>query len=220
MFEFLAADGNLPFSVALLVMLLIAVLEGVATLFGAGLSSLLDSFIPGIDTDFHGPDLEGSGSLSRLLGWLRIGQVPALILLVVFLTAFGLIGLVMQSLLMHSIGLMLPAVIAWLPATLIAMPAVRVVGGGLAIIMPKDETDAVSEQSFIGRIAVITLGVARQSSPAEAKLKDQHGQTHYVMIEPDLADETFPQGTTVILVRQRGAHFTAIRNTSDALVDN
>lgn len=220
MLEFLAAEGNMPFSVSLLVMLIIAVLEGVTTLLGAGLSDLLETVVPGIEVDVDGPDLEGTGTLSRLLGWLRIGQVPALMLLVIFLTAFGLIGLSMQSLLMQSVGIMLPAAVAWLPAILAAIPMVRVLGGGLALVMPKDETDAVSEQTFIGRIAVITLGIARQGSPAEAKLKDQHGQTHYLMVEPDLADETFPHGTAVILVRQQGAHFTAIRNTSDALVDS
>jgi hypothetical protein len=86
--------------------------------------------------------------------------------------------------------------------------------------MPKDETDAVSEQSFIGRVAVITLGNASHGSPAEAKLKDQHGQMHYVMVEPDLPNEAFSQGTAVILVRQKGAHFTAINNTSNVLIDN
>lgn len=219
MLEFLAAESNLPFSVSLLVMLIIAVLEGVTTLLGAGLSDLLETVVPGIEVDIEGPELESPGSLSRLLGWLRIGQVPALMLLVIFLTAFGLIGLIMQSLLMNSTGNMLPAAIAWLPAMLAALPMVRVFGGGLAHVMPKDETDAVSEQSFIGRVAVITLGSARQGSPAEAKLKDQHGQVHYLMVVPDIADEIFPQGTAVILVRQQGAHFTAIRNTSDALVD-
>ncbi|HEX9801762.1 MAG TPA: YqiJ family protein [Gammaproteobacteria bacterium] len=220
MFEFLTAEGNLPFSIALLVMLLIAVLEGVSTLLGAGLSELLDTLVPGADVDIDAPDLDSSGSLSRLLGWLRFGQVPVLMLLVIFLTAFGLIGLMMQSAMMSAFGSMLPAAIAWLPATLAALPLVRTLGGALAHIMPKDETDAVSEQSFIGRVAVITLGNASHGSPAEAKLKDQHGQMHYVMVEPDLPNEAFSQGTAVILVRQKGAHFTAINNTSNVLIDN
>jgi hypothetical protein len=85
--------------------------------------------------------------------------------------------------------------------------------------MPKDETEAVAETSFIGRIAVITLGNASPGNPAEAKLRDKFGQTHYVMVEPDESDERFENGTQVVLVNQQGAIFKAIRNKSDALVD-
>ncbi|MEZ5581570.1 MAG: DUF1449 family protein [Candidatus Competibacteraceae bacterium] len=93
MLEFITADGNLPFSVALALMLLIALLEGVGTVLGFGFSHLLDQLTPGIDLSPETPDLDGdSGVVSRLLGWLHVGKVPMLALLVVFLTAFGLLG--------------------------------------------------------------------------------------------------------------------------------
>ena len=85
--------------------------------------------------------------------------------------------------------------------------------------MLRDETESVSEKTFIGRIAVVTLGKARVGSPAQAKLRDQHGQTHYVMVEPDQPGEEFPAGTDVLLVRQVGAVFKSIRNTRSVLVD-
>lgn len=223
MLEFLTADGNQPFTVALAVMLIIAVFEGVTTLMGAGISELLDALLPDIDIDVDVDlDADSSGSsdsLSRVLGWLRIGQVPVLILLIILLTSFGLIGLGIQSFLHGSVGLLLPGWVASIPALFMSLPVVRVLGGGLAKIMPKDETDAVSEASFIGRIAVITLGSARSGSPAEARLKDEHGQMHYVMVEPDNDNEEFGQGSSVLLVKQESAVFKAIRNTNEALTD-
>jgi hypothetical protein len=223
MLEFLTADGNQPFTVALTVMLIIAVIEGVTSLLGAGLSELIDALLPDIDLDVD-VDLDAGGvasgnSLSRLLGWLRVGQVPVLILLIIFLTAFGLIGLGIQSFSLGTMGFLFPGWIASVPALFLALPVVRVLGGGLAKIIPKDETDAVSEASFVGRIAVITLGNARRGYPAEARLKDEHGQLHYVMVEPDSDAEELEQGSTILLVKQESSVFRAIRNTSDALID-
>jgi hypothetical protein len=179
--------------------------------------------LPDIDIDVD-VDLDADGavsgnSLTRLLGWLRIGQVPVLILLIILLTSFGLIGLGIQSVAHGAVGFMLPGWIASVPALIVSLPVVRVLGGGLAKVMPKEETDAVSEASFIGRVAVITLGSARSGSPAEARLKDEHGQVHYIMVEPDSDKEAFEQGSTVLLVKQESAVFKAIQNTNEALID-
>ncbi len=205
--EFLAAAYNLPFTVALALMLGIALLEGVAMLLGAGLSDLIDQLLPtGLAIDAN---LEGAGVLTRLLGWLQFGRVPALMLLVIFLTAFGCIGLGVQTL-AGRLAAPLPATLAALPALLLALPLTRASGSLLALVMPRDESQAVSATSFIGRVAVITLGSASHGHPAEARLKDQFGQSHYVMVEPDDHEGRFAQGEQVLLVSQEGACFRAI----------
>ncbi len=224
MFEFLTASANMPFTVALAVMLGIALLEGIATLFGAGISAVLDSLLPDLDLDFNadlaGPDVQSPPALSRLLGWLRVGQVPVIMLLVIFLTSFGLIGLALQSFVNNLTGTLLPGGIALVPALLLAVPLVRVFGGLLGRILSKDETDAVSEDSLVGQIATVTLGTATKGSPAEAKVKDTRGTTHYIMVEPDVDGEALSAGFAVLLVRRTGAVFTAIGNPNPALVDS
>ncbi len=221
MLEFITAGPNQPFAIALAVMILIALMEGVGTLFGMGLSNMVEGFLPelNLEVDVDLPEGETPFALSRLLGWLRFGQVPALILLIIFLTTFGLIGLGLQSLADSSFGLLAPGWIASIAALTLSLPMVRLMGGFLGKILPKDETSAVSDQTFIGRVAVITLGTSRQGSPAEGRLEDQYGQAHYLMIEPDLADEEFSQGEQVLLVKKTGSIFQAIRNSSRALVD-
>jgi hypothetical protein len=221
MLEFIFAAHNLPFAVALALMLLIALLEGVTTTLGIGLSGLLDSIMPDIDVDvdadMDAADFHASGPLTRMLSWLRIGQVPALVLLVIFLTAFGLMGLGIQSVSNRLIGHLVPTLPASGAAFILALPLVRMFGGILARVMPKDETEAVSEKSFIGLVAVVTTGKAKMGNPAQGKLTDRYGQAHYVMIEPDEAGEEFLQGAEVLLVSRHGATFKAIRNTSAVL---
>ena len=187
MWQLMLASENLAFSIALTLMLMIAVLEGVAALFGAGVSSALDGLLPDSDMSAHAEvgQIDTDTALSRFLGWLRIGEVPLLMLLVVFLLSFGLSGLLMQAAVQSWAGTLLSGWLAVPLAFAISMPCVRLLGGVLQVVLPKDETSAVTEDSLLGRIAVITLGVARAVYPAEAKVKDQHGYMNYVQVEPD-----------------------------------
>lgn len=223
MFDFLLLAENLPFAITLAVMLGIALLEGITTLLGAALSGFLDALLPDswleLSHDVASVEFQAESSLAKLLGWLRVGQVPMLMLLVIFLTTFGLMGLSLQSVVHALTGHLLPAGIATIPALMMTFPVVRALGGLLHRIMPKDETDAVSEDSLVGRLATITLGQARPGSPAEAKVRDGKGTTHYVMVEPDLADNQFSTGEDVLLVRRAGHVFRAIKNTNKALTN-
>lgn len=221
MLDFLLAEQNLPFTVALSVMFGIAVLEGVTALLGFALSSVLDALLPDLDINVDlEMELESPSSISRMLSWLRVGRVPMLMLLILFLTGFSLTGLALQSLVSGTLGFLLPGWLMSIPAFLLALPVVRVLGGALNRFMPNDETDAVSEDSLVGRVATITLGTAASGSAAEAKVRDVHGTTHYVMVEPDVVGEQFAAQSSVLLVRNEGALFKAIRNPNPALVDD
>lgn len=216
--ELLFSPATIPFSVALGLMVCISLLEGVATLLGIGLSGMLDGLIPEIDTEVDvDPQVPEAGGLSRALGWLHVGRVPILMLFVLFLTFFGLAGLMIQKAAETFLGAMVPALLASVPAFLTSLSLVRVCGGVLSHALPQDETDAVSAQSFVGRVATMGAATASPGNPAQAKLRDQHGQAHYVLVEPDVSDEHFGPGTEVLLVRRAGARFFAIRNTHVAL---
>jgi Inner membrane protein YqiJ, N-terminal/Inner membrane protein YqiJ, OB-fold len=233
MLETFFSPATTPFAVAICLMLFIAAVEVVGALMGIPASAMLDSLIPEIDVDldvevdYAGGALDGdvpnipnapsAGPLSQILGWLCVGKVPILVLLIVFLTAFGLSGIFIQSIAQGLIGVPFPAFIAAIPALAAAIPVTRVSGLALSKLMPKEQTEAVSQKHFIGKVAIIVRGKARKGSPAEAKLTDSFGQTHYVLIEPDDETESFMQGTEVIIVKQLGSIYRAILNTSAAL---
>ncbi len=215
--DFILATENIPFSVALAVMLSIAALEGVGALMGLGLSTLLESLSPDVDLNVDGPDIHSTTTFSHFMSWLRVGKVPLLILLVIFLTAFGLIGIILQKISLGMSGSLLPTWLAVVPAFLGALPCLRIFGNIAAKLIPQDETEAVSEGSFIGRIAIITLGTATTSSPAEARLKDEHQQSHYIMVKPDNEHEKFESGSLVLIVSKSGPVYHAITNPNKSL---
>jgi hypothetical protein len=239
MFETFFSDATAPFAVALSLMVMIAIIELVGALMGMAPSDMIDSMLPEIDTDLDlemdadlggvgspldtdavsAPDAPGAGPLSSVLGWLCVGRVPILVLLIAFLTAFGLTGIVVQGAFSTVFNFTLPAALACLPALMVAIPATRWSGLRLSKIMPKEQTEAVSQRRFIGRIATIVRGEAKQDLPAEAKLTDRYGQTHYLLVEPDEADAVFPAGEAVLIVKQVGGRYRVIANPNPHLTD-
>jgi hypothetical protein len=199
------APETWPFAAATLLLLLITAVEGIALLFGTNVSHFVDDWLPdpgdGIDHAFDKP-----------LGWLHVGKVPVLILIVVFLAAFALTGFAVNMVVHRLVGLWLTPWVAVPVAFVTALPIVRILGAGLARVSPSDETFAVTLDTLVGRVATIVNGTARVGYPAQAKVINQHGQALYVMVEPD-GTGTFESGASVLLVRQlSGSRFAGIPN--------
>ena len=202
---FLAAQGW-PFMVALLLLLLVTVVEGLSVLFGLDASGWLDSLLPDPWDDVQGP-------IDSWLGWLHVGRVPVLVLVVVFLAAFSFTGLVANVVVHRLLGVWVPVLVSVPLAFISAMPVMRILGAGLSRVIPKDESSAVTLDSLVGRVAMIVGGEARKGYPAQGRVTTDSGQTLYLMIEPDDAQATLVGGEKVLLVRQLGGtRFAAIPN--------
>lgn len=182
----------LPFSVALLLMLMIGLVEAI------GLGSAA------IHVDL------GTHAGGDWLGWLGFGRVPVLVVLIVFLALFAIAGVTLQAALTEIVGAPIGSLPASLLATAAALPATGVAARGLGRILPRDESTAISLDALAGRIGTITLGEARRHSPARARVEDRHGQAHYVMIEPDSDDQVLREGQQVLLVHRRAELFYGI----------
>ncbi len=202
------------FTVALLMMLGIAVLEVLALLFGQSMADAFESVFPAPELNAHTEIAVGDdSSLARLFSWLRFGEVPVLMLLVLWLCGFGLTGLAAQSLAVQVSGHLMPGWLGVLLALLLSMPLLRYSAGWLARILPKDETTAVSNDDLLGRIAVLTLGNARAGYSAEARVTDQHGYQHYIRVEPDDQSE-LAQGSSVLLISYEHGRYLACLATA------
>jgi hypothetical protein len=227
MFAHFTAPENLPFAVALGLFFLIGILQTVSLLTGLSLFGWLDDLIPDFDTDLPGElSLEADAGVEAeaevgegmaehswvadVFAWMNFGRVPFGISFLLFLFLFSCIGYNVQLALSGSgIGLLPAAIIA--PLALVA--AVFPLKWGNALlgkILPKDETNAVSSHSYVGRVAVITIGEATHKRAAEAKLKGPLGRTHYVMVRADREEAHFKQGEHVLLVGEDGGEFTCI----------
>ncbi|HPT56607.1 MAG TPA: YqiJ family protein [Casimicrobium sp.] len=196
-----------PFAAALALLVALAVIEGIGLMLSQSPSSVLDSLIPELPSSADGA-----------LGWLHLGKVPALVLLILFLAGFSITGYVIEGLAFKVLGVAVPAWMASIPAVFAGFATVSALGALLERVMPKDETSAVSELSLIGRAGIIVRGTATQSLAAEAKVRDAYGRAHYVLVEPDFADQSFAEGSDVLLVKKVGVRYRCIRNPHPELL--
>ena len=194
MIEFLAQSATAPFTIALLLMVLLGLVEAI----GLGSSA--------VDLD--------AAEIGGALDWLNVGRLPLLMLIVVFLTAFGLVGLVLQSLAISLAGGVLPWFAAIPAAVLAAAPATRWLGTGLSRVLPRDETTAVDIDSLVGRRARVVVGIARRGYPARARVEDAHGHIHHVMVEPN-DDASFTDAAMLLLTARHGDTFHAVELPPD-----
>jgi len=201
----LTHPNNIPFTIALGVLVLLFLFELASTVMGNS------SFIGDADADF---DVSGGdGFLNDALSWLHWGKVPIMASLIAFTSGFGLAGMCFQV----ATGNRFPAWVAAIPAFIIGLLSIRGIGALIGKVGLRDETTAIASDSFVGQVATVTLGEARFGAPSQAKFRDTHGQTHYVLVEPQYDDQSFAVGEEVILVERQGPKFLAVSNSADAL---
>lgn len=204
------APETAPFAIALCVTLGIALIELFGLISGLSASHAIDGALP----DLHAGDVAVDGvhvePLGHVLSWFSFGRVPSMVVLILLLASFGLFGFIEQELIRRTFGVALHPLTASIPAAVGAAFAAHFGGRIIGRLIPRDESDAVSRTSFLGQIATVVRGEARAGQPAEAKLRDIHGRTHYLLIEPEEPDERFGAGSEVLLVRQSGGVFRAV----------
>lgn len=204
--DFVTSSQAWPFSLALLLFFAFSLVEIILVFTGIGADFGLE-----VDVDLP-PGVEDAAGSWQVLDWLGLGRVPYLISLAAFLFCFGLLGLFVQNAQLQLIGHALPWPLAAIGCIVVALPAVRWLNFSLGRIWPKDETSAVSANSFVGREAIIVLGAMTADAPAQVKLRDEHGATHHLMAVADTTEDTFAAGDHLLIVGRRGALYTAIRH--------
>jgi len=192
-----------PFAIAFVVMIGIGIIEAL----GLGLGHF----------DLHA-DLDGHADIGGLLDWLGLGTgLPILIWLTSLLGCFTLAGVAVQQ---GATGL-LGAPLHWGLASSLAIAVGGVANifaaAGLARIMPGYESTVIDTEDLLRRRGTVLEGIARRGHPARAKVIDQHGQAHYVMVEPHHDDDIVTQGETALLVRKQGSTFFVLPDASTTL---
>lgn len=218
LWQLLNTPQTAPFGIALMIMLLLFIIEVIALMVGGG-NDWVDGLLPD-ELNPHaevGVDVADAGIAIRFLSWIYVGKVPVLMLLVLFLTIFGLLGFFIQNLMISIVGFYLPSLLAVIVVWFLSLPILRVTAKGVHKILPKDETTAINQSELIGRIGTVVIGKATKDTPAQIRVKDTHGQTHYVMAYAD--NDELMQGETVLLVAQKEMYFVAIKNINGVLVD-
>ena len=211
MWELFTDPSNLVFSVSLSLMLLLGLLECILLIVGSSSQGFLDQFVPDQLVESQHPEMELDSDPNifvQFLDWLYLGRIPMLVWLIIFLTVFALTGFILQSIFYSFTSAYFPLWIAAPACLILCMPIVRISAAVISRILPKDETTAIHSEELIGRTATIILGEARLNYPAQARVKDQFGQSHYILVEPE-TDIIFQQGQEVLLSERTTVGFRA-----------
>lgn len=228
MYSLFTSAGTVPFSIALAVVAGLFILEIITALLGGSILGVgTDAPDVDVDLDFDfsadvdagveiadgldGLDIpDANASTGGLFTWIGARDVPILIWLVSFLTMFGLAGLILQSVSDSLIGMQLSPLVAIIIVFVPALAVTSVIANWVALIMPKTETTAMRARHLGGYRGTITQGTASRGKPAEVKIKDRHGNIHYLRVEPLHDDDSFAQGADVTLIRKRGDKFFVV----------
>ena len=105
----------------------------------------------------------------------------------------------------------MPAPIAIVLALVLVIPIFKKVANILGKFVPLDESSAISESEFIGKVAIICQGAASLGNPAQARLKDRFGQWHYIILEPDVKGLVAKRGEELIITHKIGSVFTGTK---------
>src|SRR5258707_9145706 len=139
-----------------------------------------------------------------------------LILIILALGVFSIEGFLLQGV-AHMVGTAVPVAIAAVVAAAGSIPVIRTASRGLSRIIPRDETYAVSESDFVGKVAMVSIGPLDQGLPGRVRLKDVFGNWHTVAARASPDSAPLPVGASVLLVDRDARSFVAISAPADLI---
>jgi hypothetical protein len=206
--DILLAPDVRPFAVAAAIMAAVGAIELLTTLLGFSIGEFVGNDVA-VEADSH-------DTLGGLFLWINAGRLPLLILIILVLGVFSIEGFLLQGF-AHGLGISVPTWIAGLAAFAGTIPVVRTTSRGISRIIPRDETYAVSDADFVGKIATVSIGPLDQGLPGRVRLKDVFGNWHTVPARASPASEALPVGASVLLVDRDTRSFVAIAAPADLI---
>jgi YqiJ-like protein len=206
--DILLAPEVRPFAVAAAIMVALGGIEVLTTMVGLSISELIGHDVS-IEADHH-------GGLSGLFLWINAGHLPLVILLILVLGVFSIGGFLLQGV-AHVLGFVIPVSIAVLASVTGSVPVIRTTSRGLARIIPRDETYAVNDADFVGKIATVAVGPLDQGLPGRVRLKDVFGNWHTVSARASHDSPDLAVGASVLLVDRDQRSFIAIAAPADLI---
>ncbi|KWV46899.1 hypothetical protein AS156_20985 [Bradyrhizobium macuxiense] len=206
--DILLAPDVRPFAVAAAIMVTLGGIELLTTMVGLSISEF-------IGKDFA-VEAESHNALSGLFLWINAGRLPLLILIILVLGIFSIGGFLLQGL-AHAVGTAIPVSLAAVAAAFGSIPVIRNASRGLARIIPRDESYAVDDRDFVGKVATVAVGPLDQGLPGRVRLKDVFGNWHTVSARASPDSEALQVGASVLLVDRDAKSFIAIAAPADLI---
>ena len=184
-------ESNYMYMVALSLMGFILLVYVILTMFGIDLEG------DDVDVDSNmemETDLEiDANVMGDILNWSSFNKVPTIIYLSSVLLSFGVTGLLFNKIL--GIEENYFSLIASLPMSVIGAKYLSTIIGG---IIPKVSTNVVSNLSFIGLKATVTMG-GKGGIPCEARISHQ-GSKYFVSVQ-HIEDMELEQDQEIVILK-------------------
>jgi hypothetical protein len=206
--DILLAPDVRPFAIAAAIMVALGVIELLTSLVGFSVSELVGKDVA-LESDSH--NVLGGAFL-----WINTGRLPLLILIVLALGVFSIEGFLLQGI-AHAVGTAVPVSIAALLAVAGSIPVIRTASRSISRIIPRDETYAVSDADFVGKVGWVSIGPLDQGLPGRVRLKDVFGNWHTVPARAGAGSEALAVGANVLLVDRDTRSFIAISAPADLI---
>jgi hypothetical protein len=186
-----------PFTIAAAVLLALVAIQVIGTFAGATLTDWMESDAPG--------SMAGAA-----LGWLNLGKVPLLILIMLLLGLFAAGGMVLQAVAEPVIGLIPPLPAVGL-AGLFALAGTRYTSRFVGAVLPREETYVLSEEDLLGRVGTVTVGPLEVHAVGRIRVSDAHDNRHFPRARPAEAGDVIEVGARVLIVALAGREYRVIR---------
>lgn len=198
MLEFLFEHELMPFHLSVLALILLSMAET----FGYYLGIRPSTFLKKVSPDW------------LIVSPLLQVKFSKVLIFVFLLLNFSFAGYFLQLSIFASKQEFAPWYYVILPALVIAIFfTVFMIHCLDQVIKPKITTNQVD---LLGRLATVSSGNARPGFSAQARVRDENGQLHYVQVEPEFGELEFQ--SQIILIRFRKSHYIAKKiSTSNQL---
>ncbi|AYA04674.1 DUF1449 family protein [Acinetobacter sp. WCHAc010034] len=189
--EFLTEYSLIPFHLSLIAVLLLGMAETIGYYLNLRPSVLFKKFSP-----------------------KRLDELPLLnvkfsktLILFFLLMNFSFAGYFLQFCIYSRELAFFPAYYLVLPALIIAIFFTVFMIHCLDQVIPPRQIR--QQVNLLGRLATISSGNARPGFSAQARVRDELGQLHYVQVEPEFGELEFQ--SQIILIRLKKSHYIAKR---------
>lgn len=189
MLAFLLEYDLMPFHFCVLALILLSMAETFGNYLGLRPSNIIKKIAPSVVTDY--PLLQ-----------VKFSKV---LILVFLLLNFSFAGYCLQLISFASQQQFLAWYYAILPALVIAIFfTVFMIHCLDQVIKPKFQS---ARPNLLGRLATISSGNAKPGFSAQARVRDEFGQLHYVQVEPEFGELEFQ--SQILLIRFKKSHYIA-----------
>jgi len=213
---FFEQPGMFLFTVSAFLLTFYVVIELVSLmLIGTGVGHLLDTVLPGHDADIsHAAE----GALAKAFGWLYLGRVPLMIILMLFLGGFAASGFAVQGVAFSIFGGTLPWLLAYSIGVAGGLAVVRLCAPPVARLLAAANRPGTTPTDFVGAVGVVTVGTMTAELASTVRVRALSGEMHFLAAKALRSGDSLAEGRQVVLQKKDGAFWLCVAADSTVAI--